>query len=205
MSTITTDIDIDFADRLKALAGLTHVPAMRNEHGRKIRHPSGVYFQAVPVDPFTNLCAFDFNEAAELGYFKIDFLNNSLYEGVRDEDHLDELLNREPPWEAFEDVDFVQELAHIRDHFGIVKSIRPKNIEDLAVVLALIRPGKKHLRFQPREVIDREIWEPGTDGYTFKRAHAIAFAASIVVQLNLMIERLSSEVEADQGETPFDL
>lgn len=193
MMRIDTDIDIDFADRMLALDGLTHVAASMDGHtGQRQRHPSGVYFQNVPVDPFTGLCSFDYESAADLGYVKIDFLNNSIYEGVRDMNHLDELM-ADPVWEMLEHKDIVDNLAHIKGHFGIVCQIRPQSVEDLAVVLALMRPGKKHLIGRPRDEIDAQIWKKDGDGYAFKRSHAIAYALSIVVQMNLIGETLLSE------------
>lgn len=198
MAAVQTDIDIDFASRDDALRDLHHIPAMRREGQKEVRHASGVYFQPVPVNPLTGLCAFTADEAAQNGYFKIDFLNNSIYQQVRDEGHLDRLLNQEPDWEAFDDPTFVRELPHIGEHYGTVQSIRPRSVEDLAVVLALIRPGKKHLIGQPRAVIDAEVWAAPTrpGEYYFKRAHAIAYAASIVVKLNLLIETYSAEIDA---------
>lgn len=196
MSAVTTDIDIDFADRMAALTGLPYVSAsMINARGQRQRHASGVYFQNVPIDPLTGLCAFDYDQAAELGYFKIDFLNNSLYEHVRDEDHLLTLLHAEPDWSLLDHDHIVDMLAHLHGNFGVVSLIKPKSIEDLAVVLALMRPGKRHLMGRPRSEIDRDIWTPGTDGFVFKRAHAIAYAASIVVQLNLICEQIGMELD----------
>jgi hypothetical protein len=198
---ITTDIDIDFADRNSALAGIPHVPAMRTDQGRPVRHASGVYLQDIPSDPISDLAVYDTDAAAERGYFKVDFLNNSIYAGVRDEAHLDALLEREPDWSLLDLPEVVERLAHIRNYAGIVRMIRPRSIADLAIVLALIRPGKKHLIGKPRAEIEATIWTPGADGYTFKRAHAIAFAASIVVQLNLLIETISAEI--DDEKDPF--
>lgn len=192
------DIDIDFADCRAALALLPAVPAMIeriDDQGniKRQAHPSGAYFQDIPVDPFTRRAAISYEEADERGYFKIDFLNQSVYTEIRDEDHLVELLNREPPWELLDEQLFVQQLMHIYNHFDIVQSIAPRSIEDLAVVLALIRPAKRHLVGQPRNIIDQEVWTKDSEGYFFKRAHAISYAALIVVQMNLIVERLRAD------------
>ncbi|RYF09383.1 MAG: hypothetical protein EOO77_23940 [Oxalobacteraceae bacterium] len=202
MPLVETDIDIDFANRDDALRGLHHIPAaVRDKQGRFGRHNSGVYFQPVPVNPLTGLCAYTYDEAAEFGYFKIDFLNNSIYQGVRDEAHLDALLAQDPEWELFDDPVFVAELPHLGKHFGTVQSVRPRSIDDLAVILALIRPGKKHLIGKPRSDIQAEVWNPDAQGYHFKRAHAVAYAVSIVVKLNLLIETMSASL--DQADAPF--
>ena len=54
--------------------------------------------------------------------------------------------------------------------------------------LALIRPGKKHLVGKKWYEVGREVWDKGTDGYTFKQAHAIAYAHLVVVHMNLLGE-----------------
>lgn len=196
MKPANTDIDIDFADRDTALVGLHHIPAMlTNKNGQISRHPSGVYFQDAPVNPLTGLCAFDYKRAEDIGYFKIDFLNQTVYQGVRDEAHLDELLNREPPWELLSERSLVEQLIHIHDHFDIVASVQPRSIDDLAVVLALIRPGKRHLVGKPRDIIDSQVWalDDREGSYQFKRAHAVSYAALIVIQMNLIVEQLSND------------
>lgn len=198
----TTDIDIDFADRTAALEKLPHIDAsLVTEQGRTQRHPSSVYFQDIPVDPLTGLASFNFRETSSRGYFKIDFLNNSIYEGVRDEDHLVDLLTCETDWSLLEHREIVERLAHISGHFGIVQAISPRGIEDLAVVIALIRPAKRHLASSPRAIIYRDIWKHEDNGdYAFKKAHAVAFAASIVVQLNLIIEKTAAELEDESSQ-----
>jgi hypothetical protein len=196
---VSTDIDIDFASRDVALATLAHVPASRIERGVFTKHQTGVYFQDVPVDPVTGYCSILYEDAGDLGYFKIDYLNNSIYDDVRDPEHLDELVAREPEWELLEDREIVSGLAHVREHFGTLQSIKPRSIDDLAVVLALIRPAKRHLLGKSRQEIDAEIWkpEPGGDEYWFKRAHAVAFSLSIIVQLNLMVEQVMADLEIE--------
>lgn len=187
-----TDIDLDFADKDRALRGLEHIPAViMNARNGISRHASGVYFQNIPTNPMTGMSAFEYQEAEKLGYFKIDFLNQSVYSEVRDEEHLNELLNREPIWELLEEEVFVAKLMHIGEHFNIVKVIQPRSIDDLAVVLALIRPGQKHLLHAPRSLIDQNIWIIDKNaGYQFKKTHAISYATLIVVHMNLLVEEM---------------
>jgi hypothetical protein len=64
---------------------------------------------------------------------------------------------------------------------------------DLAMILALIRPGKRHLidlcRRRGFSAIASEIWEPTSDGtYWFKAAHGIAYATLVAVHANLLVE-----------------
>jgi hypothetical protein len=57
------------------------------------------------------------------------------------------------------------------------------------MILAMIRPGKRHLVGHTWEVVEKEVWEK-TEDYFFKRSHALSYAVSIVVQLNKIIESL---------------
>lgn len=190
------DIDIDFADRRVAISILNTTQAMNlREDGKKHAHQSGVYFQDMPIDPFTGLASVDYKKAEDLGYFKFDFLNQSVYENVKDEEHLLKLLHEEPAWELLEESSFVDMLPHIKGHFNVVDSIKPKSIEDLAVVLALIRPGKKHLIGKDRTEIDRCIWErDDNDGYIFRKAHAVSYGALVVVRMNMLVAEMLEQL-----------
>lgn len=188
---VKTDIDIDFYDRSTALADLNYVLAAELRGKERRRHLSGVYFHDIPIDPLDGLAVWDYQTAEQKGFFKIDFLHNTIYKDVRDEAHLVELLSTEPPWEVFDDREIIASLAHIGDYFNIIQIIQPRSIEDLAICIALPRPGKVHLINKPRSEINREIWMK-TDKYYFKKSHAIAYASAIVVQLNLMIEQANT-------------
>lgn len=183
------DIDIDFPDRTKALDIIPHRVAMRNQKGESVKHNTGIYFTEIPHNPFTNVSTIDYQEAEERGYFKIDFLNVSIYNGVRDEEHLVTLLTTEPNWELFEYQEIVDQLFHINGHFDIVHKLKPKSIEQLAAVLAIIRPAKRHLVDSDWNTINNEVWVvPDNDQYFFKKSHAVSYASAIVVQLNLLCE-----------------
>lgn len=187
---VNTDVDIDVFDRDILLSKVPHIAARINrEDDEYVKHVTGVYFQRIPYDPLTNMATFDHKEAEELGYFKIDFLNNSVYKGVRNEAHLIELTNREPQWDLLEHADIVEKLVHIHSYADLVKRLKPTSITQLAMILALIRPGKKHLQNKSWGEIEKDVWIKPTDGsYYFKKSHSFAFALSIIVQLNLLVE-----------------
>ena len=186
-----TDIDIDLFDRDNILSHIRHVPASIEKRGVYTKHNSGVYVSNIPYDPVTNLASIEYKEAEERGYFKLDFLNNSLYEGVRDEAHLVSLMEQEPVWELFQHEEVVKNLAHVANHIDVLRILKPQSIEQLAEVLAIIRPAKRYLLNETRENIESEVWtKPTDDTYYFKKAHAIAYAVSIVVQINLFCEQV---------------
>lgn len=188
------DIDIDFADRELALAVLKNVRASRIVDGKLVPHNTGVYFQPIPVNPVTNLANIDYKTAEERSYFKIDFLNVGIYTEVQDEDHLVRLMHTEPLWDLLEQDDFVNLLFHVNGHGTILREMKPRTVEQLAAVLAVIRPAKRHLIGQDWTEVMKEVWiKPDNNEYYFKKAHAISYAMAVIVHMNLICEKLSYE------------
>jgi hypothetical protein len=59
-------------------------------------------------------------------------------------------------------------------------------------VLAVIRPAKRYLIGEDWKKVLDEVWvKPVGDEYYFKKAHAMAYAVAIVVQMNLICEQIS--------------
>ena len=190
-----TDIDIDFADRKQVLEIIKHIPASIESNGIFKKHNTGVYCHSIPYNPLTDTASIEYKEAEDRGYFKIDFLNVNAYTGVRDEDHIVQLLNTEPLWDLLGEKEVCDQLFHINGYHNLVADLKPNSVLELAMVLAMIRPGKKHLipicKEQGFQSINDEIWTKTEDAYFFKKAHAVSYASVIVVQLNLICERIS--------------
>jgi hypothetical protein len=188
------DIDIDFVDRDSALSLFKHIKASRVDEGTLVKHNTGVYLHEVPVNAVENLCAVPYEEAEDRGYFKVDFLNVGIYKGVRDEAHLIQLMETEPLWDLLLDDDFTQNLFHVNGHGSILRQSKPRSIEQLAAVLAMIRPAKRYLIGKEWTTVMTEVWtKPENDDYFFKKSHATAYAVAIVVQMNLICEQISVE------------
>ena len=183
------DIDIDFLDREKALELFDHVVASRIEDGKMVKHNTGVYLHDVPVSAVEGLCSVPYDQAEEQGFFKLDFLNVGLYKGIRDEQHLVELMNQEPLWALLEEDDFTDMLFHVNGHGEILRKMKPTSIPQLAAVLAMIRPAKRYLVGKDWTSVMDEVWQkPESDEYFFKKSHATAYAVAIVVQMNLICD-----------------
>jgi len=188
------DIDIDFVNREEALNLFKHIPASRLENNKLTKHNTGVYLHEVPVNAEAGTCSIPYNEAEEKGYFKIDFLNVGIYKGIKDEDHLVRLMNTEPLWDLLEQDDFSNLLFHVNGHGNILRQMKPKSIEQLAAVLAVIRPAKRHLIGKSWNEVMSDVWvKPTTGEYYFKKSHATAYAMAVVVQMNLICESISYE------------
>jgi DNA polymerase III alpha subunit len=189
------DIDIDFFDRDNALKLIKHIPASRVEDNQIKKHNTGVYLQEIPVDQVTGLSSINYTEAEHRGYFKVDFLNVSIYKDITSEEELVRLLKIEPLWDLLEQKEFCDMIFHVNGYHDLVARLRPRTIEQLAMFLAILRPVKKHLMPKCESLgwdsIKDEIWEKTDDSYSFKKSHAVAYSHAIVVQMNKICEGIS--------------
>jgi hypothetical protein len=188
----SSDIDIDVADRDQALAMLDHTAASIVRDGKIAKHNTGVYFTPIPVDPFTGRSSVDYEAAEERGYIKLDILNVGLYQQVKSEQHLQELMQQEPAWDRLYDPEFCAQLIHIGAHYDtLIKFPEAVNtIPRMAMFLACIRPAKRHLIGRTWKEVAETVWERPTDGsYAFKRSHSVSYAHLIVVHMNLLCQQ----------------
>ena len=176
------DIDIDMSDR-QSVIDLLHPIKATGTDGRK--HNTGVYFHTVPFDPETALCTLDFKQAEEAGFFKIDLINVNIYKEVKDRAHLKRLLDTPPNWALLHSKSFCEGLFQLSGHNDACKEMNPTSVEELAAMLALIRPGKRHLLGQPWSVVLGDVWKPEKDGYVFRKSHGFAYALAVIVHMNL--------------------
>ena len=186
-----SDIDIDFAERDQVLEVLDTTAASMLRDGKLVKHNSGVYATDIPVDPFTGWASLDYNVAEDRGYMKLDLLNVNLYKQVRDEKHLVELM-REPNWANLYDPEICGQLIHINNHYDtLLKMPEPVDtIPRLAMFLAVIRPGKRHLIGKTWKEVGDTVWiKPEDDSYYFKHSHSISYAQLVVVNMNLLEEQ----------------
>jgi len=197
MNKIKTDVDIDVFNRDKILSGTECIfGRIDRPNGNVDKHPTGVYFQNIPRDPITNISTLDHRIASDYGYFKIDFLNVNMYADIRNEEHLLELLNKEPPWDFFEYPEITDQLFHLKGYGHLLSKYKPQSVEDLAMILAIIRPAKSYLQSCDWDKIRQEVWiksKNDDDKYIFKRSHSLSYSLAIVVNLNLLIEKMSKE------------
>lgn len=184
-----SDIDIDFGDRDKVLSLIDHIPAAMRKVSPMRKHATGVHVTDIPYDPVNDMASIDYSEAEKRGYLKLDLLNVHVYNQVRDEHHLIDLM-REPNWDNLKNKDFVEKLIHLNNQYSTLRSMpEPVNsIPRLAMFLALIRPGKKHLIGKTWKDVARTVWDKDNSGYSFKKSHAIAYAHLVVVHMNLLEE-----------------
>lgn len=183
------DIDIDVKSDFD-LNGLFPT-AVRGSmvNGDKISpHNCGVYFQNIPVDHITGLAAIPYKEAENIGYLKIDFIHLTLLNEFSSKQEMDELLEMEPDWDMLLDRNIVETLFQVSKHYFLLKKIKPRSVQELSDVLALIRPAKSHLvneYLEDRKTTREKLYiKEHDDKFLFKKSHAVAYALTIVLQLN---------------------
>jgi hypothetical protein len=185
---MSADIDIDLADREQLLKLIHVTPARQLHQGQVRRHNSGVYPTDIPYDPVNECAAIDYEQAGQLGYFKIDLLNMGVYQLVKSPEHYEQLLAQEPTWSRlWTDPDWAKQLIHVGNYTELLKTMKPDSIPRMAAFISIIRPGKAHLQNRPWAEVFESVWD-GDDsrGFVFKQSHAISYAALVALHMNLL-------------------
>jgi len=191
---MSADIDIDFADREQVLKLIPHTAARQVVQGQPRRHNSGIYVTKIPYDPIHQCAAIDYKDAEQRGYFKIDFLNMGVYQLIRDHEHYTKMLTESPPWHRlWQDVDWASQLVHIGNYTELLRSMRPDTVPRMAAFISIIRPGKSHLQNKPWPEIFESVWNgDDSQGYVFKKSHAISYAALVTLHMNILNQDVAS-------------
>lgn len=185
---MSADIDIDMPNRDALLKLIQHVPARLESATGVRKHNSGIYVTEIPTDPINGCAALDYETAEQRGYFKLDFLNMSVYGLIKSPDHYEQMLNKEPPWsKLWTDSAWVSQLVHVGNYTDLLRVMKPDSIPRMAAFISIIRPGKAHLQTRPWTEVFAEVWN-GDDsrGYTFKKSHAVSYAALVALHMNLL-------------------
>lgn len=186
-----SDIDIDFGNRDDILQHIKHIPAAMRKLTPIRKHASGVHVSDIPFDAVNNMANIDYAEAEKRGYFKLDLLNVHVYNQVKSEEHLIELMG-EPDWDMLKDKRTVEQLIHLSNHYNNLQRMpeHVNSIPRLAMFLAVIRPAKKHLIGRPWVDVAKTVWEKESGDYHFKKSHSVAYANLVVVHMNLLRQTL---------------
>jgi hypothetical protein len=185
---MSADIDIDLADRDQLLKLISTTSARQLHQGQVRRHNSGVYVTDIPYDPINQCAAIDYETAEQRGYFKIDLLNMTVYQLIKDPEHYQRMLDQEPNWSRLHtDGAWAKQLIHIGNYVDLLQTMRPDSIPRMAAFISIIRPGKAHLQNRPWAEVFESVWD-GDDskGFVFKHAHAIGYAALVALHMNLL-------------------
>lgn len=184
------DVDIDTQtnfDPTKYFPAWLRASVIRD--GKLTPHPCGVYPQSIAQDAVTKLAAVPHEAAEDLGFLKVDFLHLGAYNTFKSRSEIEELVQQEPDWTLLQVPSVQRKLFQLAKHGGLLDTIKPKSIEELADCMALIRPGKKEfvgLYTKHRAAAQTLLYAPDpASGYSFKKSHALAYAYVVVLQLHL--------------------
>lgn len=185
---MSADIDIDLADRDQLLDLIHATPARQDVNGHPRRHNSGVYVTDIPRDPVNACAAVDYETAERLGYFKIDLLNMSVYQLIKDQAHYERMLAQIPPWSRlWTDVAWASQLVHVGNYTELLRTMRPDSIPRMAAFISIIRPGKAHLQNHSWDKVFESVWDgDNSRGFVFKKSHAISYACLVALHMNLI-------------------
>lgn len=186
------DVDIDISPIFKASVLFPDwVRASLVQNGKLTPHACGYYPQAMAADPITGLAAVPYQEAEELGYLKVDLLPLHVYAHFETRAEIDALLEIEPDWTLLQLPTTWPKLAQLAKHGDLLAKLKPCSLEEVADIMALIRPGKKNLAGlyqKEREACRRVLYAKDETGYSFKKSHALAYALVTWLQLHLIAQ-----------------
>jgi len=182
----SADIDIDVIDVDHKKYGVRAI--IYDAQRSKIKpHTSGIYFNdGMPYDPDTMLAVIPYEEAESLGFHKMDLLTSNSYAEFTSKEEIRDMASRIPDWSLFLNEAFVKELPQLHKAYPILNRLKPSSIEDLADVLALMRPGKIDLieSYIEDKAATRTVLYSKVDDIYFKKSHAIAYATLLVALVN---------------------
>jgi hypothetical protein len=185
---MSADIDLDLADRDQLLKLIQATPARQMHQGQVRRHNSGVYVTDIPYDPVNQCAAIDYETAEQRGYFKIDLLNMSVYNLVKNPEHYKDMLDKQPDWSRlWTDTEWTKQLVHVGNYTELLKQMKPDSIPRMAAFISIIRPGKAHLQGKPWAKVFESVWDgDASRGFVFKKAHSLGYAMLVTLHMNLL-------------------
>jgi DNA polymerase III alpha subunit len=75
----------------------------------------------------------------------------------------------------------------VGNYTDLLRQMQPDSIARMAAFISVIRPGKAHLQGQPWDQVFKHVWDGDTSqGYTFKKSHALSYAALVALHMNLL-------------------
>ena len=185
---MSADIDLDLADREQLLQLIQATPARQLHQGQVRRHNSGVYVTDIPYDPVNGSAAIDYEQAEQLGYFKIDLLNMSVYQLIKNPEHYQTMLAATPSWQRlWTDPEWAKQLVHVGNYSSLLIEMKPDSIPRMAAFISIIRPGKAHLQNQPWDQVFESVWDGDSSrGFVFKKSHALGYSKLVTLHMNLL-------------------
>jgi len=201
------DLDIPAKDSDEIRNGLLRASVL-NDRGDYQPHPAGVYFyKSIPA--YQDLAVIDYKSMEKNHFQKIDILNNSYLDDISSDEliqYIHLIENENIQWSTLWEYDEPYQLSK---YPGILREFKVSSVNDIAIILALIRPGSvanydkmknyihtdKLLKKKSEEaqkilretygipVFDEQFKELGRDDgkYRYKKPHSIGYAYVLLI------------------------
>ena len=76
---------------------------------------------------------------------------------------------------------------HVGNYVDLLAVMKPDSIPRMAAFISIIRPGKAHLQGLPWSEVFDSVWDgDDSQGYVFKKSHAVSYAALVALHMNLL-------------------
>jgi DNA polymerase III alpha subunit len=190
MSLFKGDVDIDVPTSFNPIEVFPNwVRASVLRDGELVPHPCGVYPQNMARDPISKLASIPYDQAEDFGFLKVDFLHIQYLQKIKSREDLEALASKEPDWALLELPSVHPKLFQLSKHGDLLTKVKPRDLLSLSDCMALIRPGKKNLLpiyLKHRESTRKILYAKDESGYSFKKAHAVAYSYNVIIQLNLI-------------------
>lgn len=139
-----SDLDIDIPSNKSDIVRNSFIRAsVLNERGELQPHPAGVYFYK-NIPTFNNMSVIDYKTIEGNNYQKIDILNNNYLNDISNDEmdfFISKIESEEIEWGELWKFENPYQLAK---YPGILREFKVESVMDVAIVLALIRPGSVH-------------------------------------------------------------
>jgi len=136
-----SDLDLDIPSSKSEIIrnGLTKASIL-TEKGTYQSHPAGIYMYAA-VPSFNGVAIIDYKEMEKMEYQKIDILNNTYLDGISNKEMIEFISKIEEEDIEWKDLWRYAEPYQLGKYPGILREFKVSSVMDLAIILALIRPG----------------------------------------------------------------
>lgn len=136
-----SDLDLDIpSSKSELIRGGIVKASILTERGTYQNHPAGVYLYAA-VPQFDGVAVIDYKEMEKIEYQKIDILNNTFLDDISNKEmieFIEKIENEDIDWE---ELWRYTEPYQLGKYPGILREFKVSSVLDLAIILALIRPG----------------------------------------------------------------